>query len=174
MPLILALSPTLCPMSSGREGPHLLLYFRPFSNYTLTLVIYIMSLIPKRQYWRCWEVVGMPVPACPQLGRLHLPVTLVQRCWSSSAASQHLAAAPLETALEGWSQVSQRGSGSRTTCQKVTGDGLSRLQPLDVLRRRHNAPPAACVARGSVPCPCSPRCVFMAPPEEGREVLADA
>ena len=48
MPLILALSPTLCPVLSGREEPHLLPYFRPFSNYTLTLVIYIMSLIPKR------------------------------------------------------------------------------------------------------------------------------
>lgn len=153
MPLILAFSPTLCPVSSGREGPHLLLYFRPFSNYTLTLVIYIMSLIPKRRYWRCWEVVGRPVPACPQLSRLHPPVTSVQRCWSSPPASQHLASAPLEMALESCSQVSQRGTGSHTTCQKVTGDGLSRLQLLDVLRRQHNAPSAACVARGSMPCP---------------------
>lgn len=149
MPFILALSPTLCPVSSGREGPHLLLYFRPFSNYTVTLVIYIMSLIPKRPYWRCWEVVVKPVPTCPWLGRLHPPVRLVRRCWSSPAASQHLAPAPLES----WSQVSQRGTGSHTTCQRVTRDGLSGLQLLDVLRRRHHAPSAGCVARGSVPCP---------------------
>lgn len=121
MPLILAPSPTLCPMSSGRERLHLLLYFRPFSNYTLTLVIYIMSLIPKRQYWRCWEAMGMPVPACPWLGRRHPPVTLVRRCWSSPAASLRLASAPLES----WSQVSQRSSGSHTTRQKVIGDGLA-------------------------------------------------
>ena len=98
-------------------------------------------------------MVGTPVPACPRLGRWRPPVTLVRRCWSSPAASQRLASDPLEMALESWSQVSQRGTGSRTTCQKVIGDGPSGLQRLDVLRRRHNAPSAACVARGSVPCP---------------------
>ena len=152
MPFILALSPMLCSVLLGREGPHPLLYFRPFSNYTLTLVIYIMSLIAKCRYWRCWEALG-PVPARPRLGRWHPPVALVRSCWSSPAASQHLASAPPETALESRTQVSRRGTESRTACQQAIGDGLSGLRLLDVLHGRHRAPSAARVARGSVPCP---------------------
>lgn len=48
MPLILAPSPPPCPAPPCREGPHLLLYFSPVSNYSLTLVIYITPSVPKR------------------------------------------------------------------------------------------------------------------------------
>ena len=111
----------LCSVLLGREGPHPLLYFRPFSNYTLTLVIYIMSLIAKCRYWRCWEALG-PVPARPRLGRWHPPVALVRSCWSSPAASQHLASAPPETALESRTQVSReaRSHAPRASRQSET------------------------------------------------------
>lgn len=48
----------------ARGGGTSLLYFGPFSHYSLTLVIYIPSLIPQRPSWRCWDGAGAALQPC--------------------------------------------------------------------------------------------------------------
>lgn len=107
VPLILAPSPTLRPVPPGREGPHLLLYFSPVSNYKLTLVIYITSSVPKQA-----GSAGAAVPAARQVASA---ARLAPEVQASPAASPR----PMETQ----SQASPSGTGPGTRRREEIGDG---------------------------------------------------